>query len=125
LPEKSCQNAPGTEPKAWAGQYFVQFIITITKKKIMSTGKVLLGVLAGVAAGALLGILFAPEKGTVTRNKMAKKGEDYANTLKDKFNEFLDSIAEKFDAVKEEVTDFAENSKTKPKNSKEDNTVKG
>ena len=33
----------------------------------MKSGKVLLGVLAGAAAGALLGILFAPEKGTKTR----------------------------------------------------------
>ena len=32
----------------------------------MDSGKVVLGVLAGVAAGAILGILFAPEKGSVT-----------------------------------------------------------
>ncbi|MCL4481924.1 MAG: YtxH domain-containing protein, partial [Bacteroidetes bacterium] len=41
----------------------------------MNTGKVLLGVLAGVAAGALIGILFAPAKGSRTRRRILKKGE--------------------------------------------------
>lgn len=75
----------------------------------MSSGKVLLGLLAGVAAGALLGVLFAPDKGTVTRRKIAKKTEDYADGLTEKFNEFLDAVNEKFDDVKERV----ENMKTK------------
>jgi gas vesicle protein len=69
----------------------------------MSTGKVLLGLLAGVAAGALLGVLFAPDKGSVTRKKIAKKSEDYAEGLTEKFNEFIDTVTEKFDGVKEEV----------------------
>jgi gas vesicle protein len=72
------------------------------KYKDMSTGKVLLGVLAGVAAGALLGILFAPEKGTVTRGKILKKGEDYVDELKEKFSEFVDTVAEKFEAGKKD-----------------------
>jgi gas vesicle protein len=63
----------------------------------MSSGKVLLGVLAGVAAGALLGILFAPEKGAVTRSKMVSKGEEYVDDLKEKFNEFVDQVADKFE----------------------------
>ena len=85
----------------------------------MSSGKVLLGILAGAAGGALLGILFAPEKGTVTRKKISQKGEDYAENLKEKFNEFLDSITEKFEQVKEEVSDFAEQDKVKREVKKE------
>jgi len=76
----------------------------------MSSGKVLLGVLAGLAAGALVGILFAPEKGSVTRKKMSKKAEDFTDGLKEKFNEFLDDISEKFEEVKEGVSDFTEQS---------------
>jgi len=71
----------------------------------MSSGKVLLGVLAGVAAGALLGILFAPDKGSVTRKKIAKQGEDFADELKAKFDELVDSMSEKYDNVKEDITD--------------------
>ena len=36
----------------------------------MSTAKVVLGVVVGAAAGALLGVLFAPSKGTVLRRSI-------------------------------------------------------
>ena len=79
----------------------------------MNSGKVFLGVLAGVAAGALLGILFAPEKGSVTRKKISRKGEDFADTLKENLDEFMESITEKFEKVKGEVSDFVEHGKAK------------
>ena len=79
----------------------------------MNSGKVLLGVLAGIAAGALLGILFAPEKGSDTRKKISKKGEDYTGALKEKFNEYIDSLTEKYVVAKEEVSNLAEQGKTK------------
>lgn len=77
----------------------------------MSSGKLLLGVLGGVAAGALLGMLFAPEKGSRTRRKVSKKGEHYVEGLKEKFDEFLHSMAEKFEEVKEEYADYIEENK--------------
>ena len=67
----------------------------------MSSGKVLLGVLAGMAVGAALGVLFAPDKGWNTRKRISKKGEDFTDDLGDKFEEFLDSISVKMDEVKE------------------------
>ncbi|MFH0894210.1 MAG: YtxH domain-containing protein [Bacteroidota bacterium] len=79
----------------------------------MSAGKVLLGVLAGVAIGATLGILFAPEKGSSTRKKISIKSDEYADELVEKFNDFIESITEKFETVKEEAVRIAKDAKHK------------
>jgi len=79
----------------------------------MSSGKILLGVLAGVAAGALLGVLFAPDKGWNTRKRISKKADDYMDGLREKFDEFLDTISVKMEEVKDEVSDFTEQDMSK------------
>jgi gas vesicle protein len=79
----------------------------------MSSGKVLLGLLAGVAAGALAGILLAPNKGSVTRKRISKKGDDYVEGLKEKFNDFLDDIKDNIDVANEKVNEYSENGKSK------------
>jgi gas vesicle protein len=73
----------------------------------MGSGKVLSSVLAGAAAGAILGILFAPDKGTETRRKIAEKGAGLADSVKGKVGEYSDAIAEKYDTVKEKLTGLA------------------
>jgi gas vesicle protein len=65
----------------------------------MKTDKVVLGILGGIAAGAMLGILFAPEKGTKTRRKIMDKGNDYADDLKDKFDTVLGTITKKYEKI--------------------------
>ena len=79
----------------------------------MGSGKVLLGVLAGVAVGATLGILFAPEKGSVTRKKISRKADDYSEELEEKFAEFIASVTEKFEDMQEEAVHMAANGKAK------------
>ena len=37
---------------------------------------IVLGLLAGAAIGSLLGVLFAPEKGSETRKRVRRKAED-------------------------------------------------
>jgi len=92
---------------------FKKVFIHIKKQNIMSATKVVLGVVAGAATGALLGVLFAPARGAVTRRHILRKGERQVDELKHSFNEFVDSITEKFDKVKEEVVDFAEEAMAK------------
>jgi gas vesicle protein len=74
----------------------------------MKTAKVVLSILAGAAAGALAGILFAPAKGSKTRKKILRKGEDYYDSLKDKVDDLFEEASNKFEKVKKDVTDYVE-----------------
>ena len=65
-----------------------------------------MGLLVGATAGALAGILFAPAKGSKTRRRIMNKGENYADSLKDKLNDLLETTSQKFEKVKKEATDF-------------------
>jgi gas vesicle protein len=79
----------------------------------MGSGKLFLGVLAGAAAGALLGILMAPEKGSRTRRRIIDKGEEYADDLKTKFEDFYNFVTGKLESTKENAEQLAEKGKAK------------
>lgn len=79
----------------------------------MSLGKVLIGVMAGVAVGTAIGVLYAPDKGSSTRQKISKKGNKYAEDLGNKFNEFVESVNKKIETVNNEVMRMTQNGKAK------------
>ncbi len=79
----------------------------------MKTGKIVAGILIGAAAGAVLGVLFAPDKGEKTRKKLMKKGSDFTGSLKDKVNEFVDGIRDHFENAKTEAEEVVEEGKGK------------
>ncbi len=81
----------------------------------MKSGKTLLGILAGTAVGAMLALLFSPEKGKEMRRKITAKGEDYADVVKDKFGYLIGDITDKYEKAKEGINDFASTGKAKVK----------
>ncbi len=83
------------------------------KLKIMNKGKVILGVLAGIAAGTTLGILLAPDKGSYTRHKISKKGNDYVDGLSEKFNDFIESVNNRFEKIKDDAIHMAKHGNAK------------
>ena len=81
----------------------------------MNAGKVFLGVLAVVTAGALLCVLFAPDKGSDIRSKIIKEGEDYLDSVKGKFNSLLDNMAGKFNGGKADISDVVDSKRKEVK----------
>ena len=78
----------------------------------MKNGRVLLGGLAGLAAGAVLGILLAPDKGSNTRKKILDKGEEIADELTEKLDEVLDTLNQKIESAKQKAEEFTAKEKT-------------
>lgn len=86
----------------------------------MKTDKLIAGVILGAAAGALLGILFAPDKGIDTRKKISRKSGDWADGIKNKFNDFISSVSEDIEDTKEEAGELFENGRRKVSQMKSD-----
>ena len=66
----------------------------------MSTNnKTVIGILGGVAAGALLGILFAPDKGSNTRKKIRVKSTAATDDLKGRLANITNSFSDKYGSL--------------------------
>ena len=57
-----------------------------------NTSKVLVTLASGVALGAALGILFAPDKGSETRKKIKNKSKKLADEVKHKCEDLKGSL---------------------------------
>lgn len=71
-----------------------------------STSKIIAATLAGVATGALLGLLFAPEKGEETRRKISETYSDLSDTIRNKVSDLVDTIKNEYGNVKDTVNDY-------------------
>lgn len=79
----------------------------------MKTDKTALALVAGVAVGAVVGILFAPDKGTKTREKIVSKTKDFADDMKDKFDDLFEEISDKFENLWDEKKDVLKKAEDK------------
>jgi gas vesicle protein len=69
----------------------------------MNNVKTALAVATGAAIGAVLGILFAPGKGSSTRKKIKGKGADYLNAMELSIDGMFSEASEKAEQIKKEV----------------------
>lgn len=65
--------------------------------------KLLVALLAGVAAGAALGILFAPDKGTDTRDRLTDALRNLGDTIRDRAAEEIEGLNDLKDRVVDNV----------------------
>ena len=62
----------------------------------MKSSNVVMCIVAGAAIGAALGVLYAPDKGSNTRNKITKKGGDFVGTIKERANHLVEAVRSPF-----------------------------
>ena len=84
---------------------------TINLFNMNDTTKILIAFAAGAVVGTTVGVLFAPDKGSETRRKIAEEGKRIAGTMKNKFQAGkakFDTLKEGIrQSVKEETEEFA------------------
>ena len=75
------------------------------------TTKIIIAFAAGAVVGTALGVLFAPDKGSETRKRIAGEGKKIADLMKNKFlagKEKFDNLKEGVrQSLKEETEEFA------------------
>lgn len=69
----------------------------------MESGKTALGILAGIGAGVILGVLFAPDKGSNTRKKIMDRGQGLVDDLKSKYEGLYQEVSDKLNNFVEET----------------------
>ena len=65
--------------------------------------KVILGILGAAAAGVVIGMLVAPDKGKETRKKLKKTAEDWADTMSHLWSRGKEAAEEGMQDVKDKA----------------------
>lgn len=104
----------------------------------VDTSGAVVALLAGLAVGAVLGVLFAPDSGKKTREKISDKAMDVTDNIKDSYHsmkdrmaagkdslsglkdQVVDNVKSKANAVSQEFKEFKDAEKQKVKSAAED-----
>ncbi len=74
----------------------------------MSTKNSVMAFLGGAAVGAVVALLFAPEKGEVTRRRIRRAVEDGRDRVVDTFEEGRDALVDAYHRGRERLADAIE-----------------
>ena len=85
----------------------------------MASTKSFFSLLAGLAAGAAIGILYAPDKGWKTRARVKKAAENGYEDVKDNLGDFGAKVDEKTAEAKASIKDIRETLREKGEEIKE------
>jgi len=72
-----------------------------------------LGFVAGLSVGALVGILYAPQKGTTTRKRIARKSAEYGDDIKDKVSDSVEGLKNTYESTKKDTMEWVDKAKDK------------
>lgn|GEM_PF-440510 len=111
-------------PLKFTAMKYRKLIAKYFAEKSINNAQIVIAIVAGLATGAIISILFAPDSGTGTRGKIAKKAKDFRYGFQDKYNTlrekvFGPEVAEE-DIVEQEVPNFKHNVSKKRKSDAQD-----
>lgn len=91
----------------------------------MSTGKLVSVVVAGLAVGSIMGILYAPDKGSETRKKISDKHNEFMDKIKSKCSDLSNSLKQQFESLAEQAHHVAEEENNELGNVKNNDQING
>ncbi len=79
----------------------------------MSKTNILISVIVGSFIGALLGVLFAPDKGEKTRKQIAQKSDEYSDLVKSEFDDFVKTMRKKYQSALDDTEEIISKGKAR------------
>jgi gas vesicle protein len=86
-----------------------------------NSGTKFMAFLAGAAAGALLGVLLAPERGDVTREKLSRQADQLIDDLEEQWETQYAKIKDLAGNAMSEAENLADQAESKIKNNTNNN----